>query len=48
MLPLRPLAAAWLLLLLVPDGLGTPRYNNGFYYHDISNGHSKEESRYTP
>ncbi|CAL8263238.1 unnamed protein product [Merluccius merluccius] len=43
--PLRPLAAACLLLLLllVPGGLGSAHYNNGFYYHDMSNGHGNEE-----
>ncbi|XP_030222414.1 hyaluronan and proteoglycan link protein 3 [Gadus morhua] len=44
--PPRPLAAVCLLLLLVPGCLGTPQYNNGFYYHDISNGHGNKEIFY--
>ncbi|XP_071400817.1 hyaluronan and proteoglycan link protein 3 [Centroberyx affinis] len=39
---LRPLLAAW-LYLLVPGGQGIRRYNNGFYYQDITNGNGNGE-----
>ncbi|KAM3869819.1 hyaluronan and proteoglycan link protein 3 [Diretmus argenteus] len=39
---LRPLLAVC-LYLLVPGGQATPKYNNGFYYQDITNGNGNGE-----
>ncbi|XP_054632607.1 hyaluronan and proteoglycan link protein 3 [Dunckerocampus dactyliophorus] len=41
---LRPLLAACLLLQLLPASwCRMPEYNNGFYYHDVSNGNGNGE-----
>uniref|UniRef100_A0A4W5KSU0 Hyaluronan and proteoglycan link protein 3 n=1 Tax=Hucho hucho TaxID=62062 RepID=A0A4W5KSU0_9TELE len=40
---LRPLLVVWMYLLV--SSHAAPRYNNGFFYHDIMNGDGNGESR---